>query len=96
MWNKVTRYQNYGNFLDTCLNHNVNPKGFNLKFHLALNVDNHELQASCMNIFHKTSKELCLTVLTTSQENVRTIQPDLQLSRGIMFNELGHARPTKE
>ena len=81
VWNKLTRYQHHCNFLKICLDSNVIPKGFNLNFNLAFNVDNHELQASSTDKLHKTSLELCNLVLRSSQEKVKNLQQELQLAR---------------
>lgn len=77
-------------FLRYCLDYHVIPKGFDLKFHLALNVDNHELQATCTRTLQKASRELCEIVLKGFQDKVKNLQQELQLSREKLFEELGH------
>ena len=94
IWNKLTRYQHHCNFLKICLDDDVIPKGFNLNFHLALNVDNHELQASCAHTLHKTSIELCNMVLKSSQEKVKNLQQGVQIAREKLFDELGNTHGT--
>ena len=94
MWNKLTRYQHHCNFLKTCIDRNVIPKGFNLKFNLALNVDNLNFQDMCTRLLQNTSRELCHTTLKITQERVKTLQRELQLSRARLFEVLDHTRAT--
>ena len=82
------------NFLKICLDSNIIPRGINLNFNLALNVDNHQLKPSCTHKLHKTSLELCDLVLRSSQEKGKNLQQELQLAREKLFDELGNTHAT--
>jgi len=62
-----------------CLNRNVIPIGFNLNFHLALNVDNANLNMFCEQSLQRTSIELC------NAENKKITDEVLRPKRIIKF-----------
>ena len=87
-WNKLTRYQHHYTFLKNCHKHNVIPKGFNLKFNLALNTNNYELNVRCNRVLHNSSQELCNLVLRSTEEKIKDLQRELHVCRTNLFSHL--------
>lgn len=87
-WNKLTRYQHHLSFLKNCRKHNVIPKGFQLKFNLALNTNNPELNLHCSRVLFNSSQELCNIVLKSTEEKVKHLQRELYNCRVNLFSQL--------
>ena len=90
VWNKLSRYQHHCTFLKLCLDRNVIPVGFNFRFHLALNIDNVNLNTFCKHSFQRTSRDICNAVLRASYEKVNLLQQELRLYRKQLFSKLSY------
>ena len=90
VWNKLSRYQHHCTFLKLCLARNVIPVGFNFRFHLALNIDNVNLNTFCKHSLQRTSRDICNAVLLASQEKVNLLQQELRLHREQLFSRLSY------
>ena len=89
-WNKLFRYQHHCTFLKRCLVYNVSPVGFNFRFHLALNIDNVNLNTFCKHSLQRTSRDICNAVLRASQEKVNILQHELRLHREQLFSSISY------
>ena len=69
---------------------NVIPVGFNFRFHLALNIDNVNLNTFCKHSLRCTSRDICNAVLQASQEKVNLLQHELRLYREQLFSRLSY------
>ena len=90
VWNKLSRYQHHCTFLKLCLARNIVPVGFNFRFHLALNIDNANLNTFCKHSLQRTSRDICNAVLLASQEKVNLLQQELRLHRELLFSRLSY------
>ena len=86
-WNKLTRYQHHLTFLKNCRKQNVIPKGFQLKFNLALNTNNSEVNLHCSRVLFNSSQELCNIVLKSTEEKVKHLQRELNICRVNLFSQ---------
>ena len=86
-WNKLTRYQHHLMFLKNCRKQNVIPKGFQLKFNLALNTNNSEANLHCSRVLFNSSQELCNIVLKSMEEKVKHLQRELHTCRTNLFSQ---------
>ena len=86
-WNKLTRYQHHLTFLKNCRKQNVIPKGFRLKFNLALNTNNSEVNLHCSRVLFNSSQELCNIVLKSTEEKVKHLQRELNICRVNLFSQ---------
>jgi len=67
--NKLTRYQHHKQFLQTCLDNNLIPKGLSLKFNLNLKTEKENLKELCMQHLAKASLNLVKEIhLSTKNE----------------------------
>ena len=89
-WNKLTRYQHHLTFLKVCRKHNVIPKGFQLKFNLALNTSNPEVNLHCNRVLFNSSQELCNIVLKSTEEKVKRPQRELYTCRANLFSQFNY------
>ena len=90
VWNKLSRYQHHCSFLKLCLLRNVIPVDFNLRFHLALNIDKVNLNTFCKHSLQRTSRDICNAVLQASQEKVNLLQRELRLHREQLFSRISY------
>ena len=91
VWNKFSRYHHHCTFLKLCLDRNVIPVFFNFRFHLALNIDNVNLNTFCKHSLQRTSRDICNAVLRASHEKANLLQQELRLYREQLFSKSENA-----
>jgi hypothetical protein len=64
--------------------------GFKLKFNLALNTNNPEVNSQCNRVLFNSSQELCNIVLKSTEEKVKHLQRELYICRVNLFNQFNY------